>query len=128
MAASVEQRRLAHNTANRRWRARHPDAHLRDCRNWVKNHPIKRRNNNLLYNHGTSLVEWEDRFVVQGSCCAVCRTREPGAKNWNTDHNHITGKLRGILCHKCNVALGMAKDSPAILRALADYLEYHNAG
>ena len=39
------------------------------------------------------------------------------------DHCHLTGAFRGWLCRQCNVALGMGMDSPALLRALADYLE-----
>ncbi len=39
------------------------------------------------------------------------------------DHDHATGKIRGILCHECNMALGQAQDNPAILRAIADYIE-----
>ena len=40
------------------------------------------------------------------------------------DHNHATNKFRGWLCHKCNMILGCANDSPAILRKLAAYLEH----
>lgn len=39
------------------------------------------------------------------------------------DHDHETGLIRGILCHDCNMALGMAQDNPLILRAIADYIE-----
>ena len=39
------------------------------------------------------------------------------------DHNHTTGKVRGKLCHKCNVALGMARDSIAVLEGLINYLK-----
>lgn len=39
------------------------------------------------------------------------------------DHSHNTGAFRGWLCSPCNTALGMAKDDPAVLRALALYLE-----
>jgi hypothetical protein len=39
------------------------------------------------------------------------------------DHDHKTGKVRGILCHKCNIALGLIGDDPARARALANYLE-----
>lgn len=39
------------------------------------------------------------------------------------DHSHVTGKRRGLLCHDCNRTIATAHDSPAVLRALADYLE-----
>src|ERR1035437_4914649 len=57
---------------------------------------------------------WDAMFEGQRRCCAACETPEPGNKigRWNTDHNHVTGKVRGILCHSCNLALGMVKDNP----------------
>lgn len=39
------------------------------------------------------------------------------------DHNHTTGRFRGLLCHSCNVGLGMFRDSPALLRAACSYLK-----
>jgi hypothetical protein len=39
------------------------------------------------------------------------------------DHDHLSGKIRGVLCKKCNNVLGMARDKPNILRAAASYLE-----
>lgn len=42
------------------------------------------------------------------------------------DHSHITGKVRGKLCHMCNVALGMARDDIAVLEGLINYLKERN--
>mgnify|MGYP001576209901 CR=1 FL=1 len=44
-------------------------------------------------------------------------------KTLHIDHNHTTGAVRGLLCTQCNVGVGMLKDSPAVLRAAANYLE-----
>lgn len=55
--------------------------------------------------------------------CEVCG----GGGKICYDHCHASGRFRGWLCTKCNVALGMAQDSPDILRKLANYLEGHNA-
>jgi hypothetical protein len=38
------------------------------------------------------------------------------------DHDHITGKVRGLLCTQCNIALGMTHDDPGLLTKLAEYL------
>jgi hypothetical protein len=40
------------------------------------------------------------------------------------DHDHKTGKVRGLLCHKCNKSIGGLQDSVVLLRKAADYLEY----
>lgn len=53
--------------------------------------------------------------------CEVCQS----AKRVCLDHDHKTSLFRGWLCHKCNVVLGRTKDSPKVLRKLADYLEAH---
>lgn len=57
-------------------------------------------------------------------CCEVCGAS--GILAW--DHDHATGAFRGWLCHGCNLSIGNAKDDPAILRKLADYLEERNHG
>lgn len=54
--------------------------------------------------------------------CDVCGENRIG-QSLHIDHDHETGKVRGVLCHGCNLALGNVEDSPARLRALADYLE-----
>ena len=56
--------------------------------------------------------------------CAICR--EPlrlGHGDGNLDHDHSAGKVRGILCRNCNLAIGLLKDSPATCRLAAEYLE-----
>ena len=44
------------------------------------------------------------------------------------DHNHETGKTRGLVCHRCNLAIGNMEENPAWFRAAADYLEQHGGG
>lgn len=58
--------------------------------------------------------------------CELCGRAPTGqGKILAFDHCHTTGKFRGWLCNKCNTAIGLAGEDPAILRALADYLEAH---
>ena len=60
----------------------------------------------------------------QGGACAICG--DVPDINLSIDHNHTTEKLRGLICNPCNIALSKAKDSPAILRAMAGYLEKYD--
>lgn len=55
--------------------------------------------------------------------CALCHTTKPGKRGWNVDHCHTTGRVRGILCGGCNMALGAFMDDPKLLRRAARYLE-----
>lgn len=57
----------------------------------------------------------------QNGCCAICGERN----ELFVDHCHATNTIRAALCRRCNLVLGMAKDSPNILREMAGYLERH---
>lgn len=81
----------------------------------------------LLNKYGMTKEQLDLMFVNQGSCCVICKATEPGSKiGWHTDHCHRSNKVRGILCHGCNVLLGYAKDKPEVLRSAARYLIAHN--
>lgn len=57
----------------------------------------------------------------------LCATKGCGAKAEAVDHDHVTGKVRELLCHGCNMALGLLREDPQIMRGLADYAEKHGA-
>jgi len=82
------------------------------------------RNHQLVKLYGITAKEFDDMFAVQGSRCKACGSLTSRHKHhWNVDHDHKTGKVRGILCWPCNAALGMVQDNSQQLRQLADYLE-----
>jgi hypothetical protein len=63
----------------------------------------------------------------QGFCCAICNDHEDSVgKKMFVDHDHVTGKIRKLLCTKCNVGIGMLKDNPDIMERAAKYLRDHN--
>lgn len=80
--------------------------------------------------HGLTRAQKEEIARAQGGC-AICGRDDPGAKGWAVDHDRqcCPGELsciqcrRGVLCSWCNSALGYARDNPAVLRRMADYLE-----
>lgn len=80
-----------------------------------------RRHDQLKSKFGISLVEYEERLAQQGSVCAICGAS--GSRSMPVDHNHKTGKIRGILCHWCNKGLGQFFDDPKKLRKAIKYLE-----
>ncbi len=98
-------------------------------RNWGANNKYKikqyNRKHGVKHKYGITTEQWDALFAMQGSCCGVCKSPDPGRKtgHWSTDHDHVTGKVRGILCNGCNVALGQVNDDPNRLRMLAEYLE-----
>lgn len=96
------------------------------CRTWNKNNkydPEYKRKYDLKIQYDISLEQYDEMLKAQGGCCAVCGNNTPDGKGrFVVDHCHETGRVRGLLCTKCNVMLGMAKDSVSTLMSAVNYL------
>lgn len=96
-------------------------------REWNKRNPLKAKNNDLRKMYGIGLVEYDSMLSDQNGVCAICSEPETGRfKYLAVDHDHDTGKIRGLLCHRCNKALGGFKDSAEMLGKAVKYLENRN--
>jgi len=81
-------------------------------------------NKRLFREYGITLVEYNQLFESQVGCCAICRTHQLEFQNrLAVDHCHSTGKVRGLLCRPCNMALGLLKEDSAIILAAAQYVK-----
>lgn len=90
--------------------------------------PTRIQDYRLRGKYGIGIEDRDRMFDLQGKCCAVCRSDDPGTYGrWNIDHCHATGNVRGILCQACNLALGFARDSVPVLKNMIEYLEQHAA-
>lgn len=78
---------------------------------------IRARKYNTTRKYLTNMLE------KQGGRCAICRHK---FGKWCVDHDHSTGVIRGLLCDKCNTALGLLQDSPGIVTRAAEYLGYYS--
>jgi hypothetical protein len=76
-----------------------------------------------LKKYNLTIELWDALFNAQGRCCKICGSIESGGKGWATDHDHVTGKFRGILCNACNNLLGFGRDSVIILQAAIAYIK-----
>ena len=90
---------------------------------------VKRREK-LQREHGLTLEAYAAMVIQQGGLCAICRQGERqilhgNIKNLAVDHSHVTGKLRELLCQRCNTTLGRVCEDRALLIALVRYLEKH---
>jgi len=75
-------------------------------------------------NYGITVEEYDALVHLQGGRCAICRIAQPGgAGRWHVDHCHSGGHVRGLLCTKCNTALGLFKDDPVRLGEAIKYLQ-----
>ncbi len=102
--------RTASNERRRQWERRNKD----------KVAVFNRRKNIARY--GLTEETYTAIVDAQGGVCAVCK-RAPKTKRLHIDHCHAGGGVRGLLCGNCNIGIGNLKDSPALLRAAATYLE-----
>jgi hypothetical protein len=97
---------------------------------WLSIEPYKRKESNRrskikrLY-----LISMEEYLAIlksQHGTCAICHSADPGGRgSFAVDHCHKTKLIRGLLCHKCNVGLGLYNESPKALRSAAHYLEFY---
>lgn len=85
-------------------------------------HIARVRANRLLREYGITVQEYDALLAGQDGCCAICR-REPVDQLLAVDHDHETGVVRGLLCHRCNMGLGYFQDNIEQLLEAVAYLE-----
>lgn len=89
----------------------------------------------ILRKFGVTAVWYIETLKAQGGGCAICGGkgrcldyRTGRLRRLPVDHNHTTGKTRGILCHRCNLMVGHMEERADWLRKAADYLQQYEGG
>ncbi|UYY83057.1 endonuclease VII domain-containing protein [Arthrobacter sp. YA7-1] len=117
-------------------KAKDPEAYLAreraSAQRWRASAPPelrKTRGRKQLFTERGVTAEWYDETLAeQGGVCAICKQPESklssggGPKMLAFDHDHTTGKARGLICQQCNIGIGAFRDSPDLLRKAALYL------
>lgn len=98
-------------------------------REYNKKNPAKRKHGDLKKKFGISYQDYEKMLTAQQGVCKVCLKPESQVHPitevpymLSVDHCHRTGKIRGLLCNRCNRVLGMVDDNTEILSGLIEYL------
>lgn len=112
----------------RRWREENKDrlqAYRRSPDRKQANVEGQRRRR--LASHGLTPDAYDRMLEDQGGGCAICGTTDTGRRTgvFAIDHDHRTGRVRGLLCSSCNNGLGRFGDDPDRLERAAQYLRYH---
>jgi ferredoxin-like protein FixX len=82
----------------------------------------RRKDRYLQERYGITQQQYDSMLTGQGGGCAICGGLIGDGKDLHVDHCHKSGRVRGLLCYKCNTAIGMLNDDPAQALRLADYL------
>ena len=105
----------------------------KECRNkyhreWSKKNPEKKREQKYRTRYGITLKQYEKLLAFQNHSCAICGKKEHVRKTdkyFLVDHCHKTGKVRGLLCHRCNQALSQLNEDPSSSLKLIKYIFLH---
>lgn len=86
--------------------------------------PIELKTYKLKYFFNLSYADWEELKIKQNNSCAICnKSQDILIKTMAVDHDHNTGKVRGLLCDSCNLGLGKFQDNIEILENALKYMK-----
>lgn len=109
-----------HRKAAKRWYEENKEYALDHHREWLLKNPGWFKNWHLKRNYNLTLEQVEKMLSDQNYKCGICLTELNGSKvdlmgrtlpKWTVDHDHESGKVRGVLCIKCNMKLGALEDT-----------------
>jgi hypothetical protein len=104
------------------WRLANPDR----VQAYRKENRLKSYLQESARKYGISAAWFYEQMALQGEACVTCRMSFDWADKQtkpHIDHCHMTKKVRGILCNRCNTVLGLVSDDATLLASLAGYLE-----
>ncbi len=102
----------------------------RYCQGNSSVHAKSQRRCQLRRKFGITPEDYGRMLADQKGRCAICRGKETKARrgkviDLSVDHDHETGKIRELLCHSCNVAIGHLRHNPELIDKAAAYLRRH---
>lgn len=99
-----------------------------------KEYFTRKRWRKLFAKYGLTKEQYESLLAEQNGVCAICKKPEQerdgqrkSLLELSVDHDHVTGKVRGLLCRQCNIGLGRLCESVEVLQSAIDYLKKHSA-
>lgn len=112
------------------------EARKKARKKWEKNNPEKwerqKINQRFKRRYGITVNQWDEMLIKQNNVCLICKQIPTGLHSsgnphkLHVDHNHTTGKVRGLLCTQCNRGLGYFKDNAELLIKASEYLNDNN--
>jgi hypothetical protein len=112
-----------------KWRRENPEAHraaIERALEAAKKTPLRKRARMMYSTYRLTLEQFDAMVKKQNGLCAICGLAPLGRGRTDflvVDHCHDTGRVRALLCGKCNSALGLVDENPETLRAMRAYLK-----
>jgi len=111
-----------------KWYLENKERVRKQGKKWYQNNNSHAMDRNLQKAYGITLAQYNELLQKQNACCAICaRPSDKMKKRLGVDHNHETGKIRGLLCFDCNYGLGYFKDNSSFLSRAISYLGIEDA-
>ena len=99
------------------------ECHKKQCMvRWHARTPVEKQATRVKAMYGLEPEQYKEMHKAQQGKCAICNEEPKTKRGLHVDHDHETGKVRGLLCHGCNVALGSFKESVTLLNKAVEYL------
>ena len=112
------------NKQSREWALNNPEKRKATLKKYRDKNPSYRRNAHLKKKYGITQEDFDRMFLEQDGRCLICNTHQSELKTvLCVDHSHETGKVRGLLCQRCNVGIGKFEDNINFFKRIIEYLQ-----
>ena len=117
-----------------KWREENPEKYQEQYKNdtskqksreYYHNNKVNVKDTYLQTNYGITLKDYNFLLEKQNEKCKICNSECSTGKSLAVDHNHETGKIRGLLCKNCNTSIGLLKENISVLENAIIYLSFH---
>lgn len=110
--------------ATKVWNMEHKAYGIEYKRDWRKRNPVQAREYQVRHRYGLTPEQYSKLIEEQDNKCAICH-QPPVKKRLHVDHDFVTGKVRGLLCSNCNVAIGLLQHDIKKMEDAITYLKEH---
>ncbi len=105
-----------------KWSKENKDRSTKRKREWYRRNSDKQLDTFLIREYGITIDDYRDLLDSQNGSCAICHKTNDDGVRLSVDHDHKTGRVRGLLCRTCNWAVGFLYDDKGLALSVARYL------